>query len=117
MTTPRTWKYGLTADEWLQLAAIGTDSEVQPCCGDIDELRGWLNCIATNQGEGQTSLLRDPTLAAYQTALDSHDTLADRATFPLLHRVLDGIRAEQAAWDAEIAETRARYAHRDRGQP
>jgi hypothetical protein len=108
----RTWRYGLTADEWLHLAAEGQDSEVQSCCGDIGQLQEWLNCLATSQGMGQASLLRQPVLDAYETALASHDGLDDRKTFPLLHRVLDELRAEQAEWEAMTAEIQAEFARR-----
>jgi hypothetical protein len=107
MAEPRTWKYGLTADEWLHLAAEGPDSEVQPCCGDIGQLRDVLNAMVTEQGEGGYPWLAGPFLEAYGAALNSHDTLADRAKFPLLHRVLEGTTAEAAAHEAGMAENRA----------
>jgi hypothetical protein len=95
-TGPRKWMYGLTADEWLHLAAEGQASEVAPCCGDIDGLRGWLNALATCQDGGLSYLLLQPTLDAYEVAAENHETLRDPGTFPLLHRVLDGIRDQLA---------------------
>lgn len=92
---PRRWLYGLTADEWLHLAAEGQDSEVGPCCGDIGALREWLQALASCQGEGESWLVAGPTLDAYETALADHDTLADPEAFPLLHRVLAGVRNER----------------------
>lgn len=107
MTGARTWKYGLTADEWLHLAAEGPDSEVQPCCGDIGALRDVLNMMATDQAEGGgIPWLTAPLRGAYDAALSSHDTLDDPARFPLLHRVLAGIKAEAAEYEVMMAEHR-----------
>src|SRR5215469_8248152 len=100
MTVPRTWLFGLTADEWLHLACEGQESEVAPCCGDIGQLRDCLQALATLQGEGEAPLLFNSVLESYGTALASHDTLADRAVFPLLHRVLEAVMAEQAVREA-----------------
>lgn len=94
VTEPRKWLYGLTADEWFHLAAEGQDSEVAPCCGDIGELRDWLNALATCQGAGQSWVMCRSVLDAYAVALASHDALASASAFPLLHRVLAGARAE-----------------------
>ncbi len=91
--TPRTRLYGLTADEWMHLAAEGEDSEVGPCCGNIAELRECLNAMATCQGDGEDWIMRKPVLDAYEAASeDGEHGLSDRSTFRLLHRVLDGIR-------------------------
>ena len=103
----RTWLYGLTADEWLHLAAEGQDSEVPPCCGDISQLREYLNALVTCQGEGEAWILGKPVLDAYAIALGSHDELANEQAFPLLHRVLAGVRKELAAWDRRAAEYQA----------
>lgn len=115
---PRRWMFGLTADEWLHLAGEGHQSEVAPCCGDIGSLREWLNGLATAQGDGEATLYRTPLLDAYEAALGSHDALASRDSFPLLHRVLDAARKAEADWQAECARTRAEFAaragHRDR---
>jgi glutathione S-transferase len=96
MSTPRLWLYGLTADEWLHLAAEGQDSEVAPCCGNISDLREHLNALATCQGAGESGIMLKAVLESYEMAAGSHDEIADAAAFPLLHRVLAGIRAEQA---------------------
>ena len=96
MDEPRKWMYGLTADEWLHLAAEGHDSEVAPCCGDIGALREWLQALTACQGAGESWMLWRPVLDAYNTALSSHDTLASAEVFPLLHRVLAGIGEEMA---------------------
>lgn len=96
--SPRTWLYGLTADEWLHLASEGEDSEVQPCCGNLGELRDLLRSLATFQSPDDTG---------WQLSIGRHITevtdgdgeghgLHDREQFPLLHRVLDGIRTQQA---------------------
>lgn len=84
--------YGLTADEWFALACVGQDSEVGPCCGDIGQLREALQWMATSHGEGEDWLPRRSVREAYESALAGHDTLASSETFPLLHRVLDGIK-------------------------
>ncbi len=96
MSETRQWRYGLTADEWLHLAGEGHNSEVAPCCGDIDGLREWLNALATCQGKGESALLWRPVLGAYDAAAGDHDAVTDAKTFPLLHRVLAGIREEMA---------------------
>lgn len=105
---PRTRMYGLTADEWLHLAAEGQDSEVAPCCGDIGQLREWLNGLATAQGKGESWLFWQPVLDSYEVALGSHDALADEKSFPVLHRVLAGVRAEKTAQDEFFAAQHAR---------
>lgn len=92
----REWVYGLTADEWLHLAAEGDESEVQPCCGNIGELRGLLNSLATFQAPydaGWRISTGKHLIAVYEADGDGHG-LPDRAKFPLFHRVLDGVRAE-----------------------
>jgi hypothetical protein len=106
VTEPRTWKYGLTADEWLHLAAEGPDSEVAPCCGDIGQLRDVLNMLVTEQSPGGLPWLSRPLREAYEAALGSHDSLDDPVLFPLLHRVFAGIRDEEAAHEAMMAEHR-----------
>lgn len=90
-----TWRYGLTADEWLTLASVGQDSEVGPCCAAIADLRSALQVLTTTQ-DGPTFIAAEVT-DAYTAAVGGHDTLAEPATFPLLHRVLAGIAAEQRA--------------------
>jgi hypothetical protein len=93
LTTPRTWLYGLTADEWLHLAAEGQDSEVSPCCGNLSELRGALNWLTTSQGDCQDYLAASAVMRAYHLEGDQHNLVTGKDHFPLLHRVLDGIRA------------------------
>jgi hypothetical protein len=115
----RTWLFGLTADEWFHLACEGQDSEVAPCCGNISNLREYLQALATCQGEGEAPLMFASVLEAWEIALASHDTLAEPETFPLLHRVLTAILAEQAVREAASAEararSRARLGHREDG--
>lgn len=89
--------YGLTAEEWLHLAAEGEDSEVQPCCGNLGDLRELLNRLATCQSKDDTGLqlaLGQQVLRNLEGDGDGHG-LGSREQFPLLHRVLDGIRAQQ----------------------
>ena len=114
----RQWRFGLTADEWLRLASAGQESEVGPCCGQISELREALQMLTTGQHEelmvdGAVDYTFDKiTLEAYEAVLSSGDdhTLPDRSKFPLLHRVLDGIREAWRIHDAETAAWRARRA-------
>jgi hypothetical protein len=94
----RTWLYGLTADEWLDLAARGEDSEVPPCCGNLGTLRELLNALATCQADEDTGTqlyIGREVLLSLEGDGNGHG-LDSRAGFPLLHRVLDGIRAQQA---------------------
>lgn len=91
----KAWLYGLTAEEWLHLAAEGPDSEVAPCCPVISELRTYLNMVCTSQDEEESSVrIARCVLPAYEAALAYHPGLADRERFPLLHKVLEGICAE-----------------------
>jgi len=93
----RRWLYGLTADEWLHLASEGEDSEVAPCCGNLGELRDLLRTLLAFQSPDdagwQLSLGRE-IVKAVEADGDGHD-LGDAAKFPLLHRVLAGIRAAE----------------------
>lgn len=96
---PRKWLYGLTADEWLHLAAEDAYSEVGPCCGNLGLLRELLNDLATFQAPdnwGWRLAIGRRVLQAAEMDGDEHG-LQDRVAFPLLHRVLDGIREEQAS--------------------
>jgi hypothetical protein len=95
----RQWLYGLTADEWLHLAAEGDQSEVQPCCGNLGELRELLNELVTSQSPDDTGWRRSigkRLLSVYEADREGHG-LPDRAQFPLLHKVLDGLREEIAS--------------------
>lgn len=95
-TEPRRWLYGLTADEWLHLASEGQESEVPPCCGNLGALRDLLRALLAFQSPDDTgwqhSLGRE-ILKAVEADGDGHG-LGSAADFPLLHRVLDGIREE-----------------------
>jgi hypothetical protein len=88
----RTWLYGLTADEWFHLACEGGDSEVAPCCGNIGAIRDTLRWLATSQGEGEDWVPARTLVREYSADGGGHD-LTSRDSFPLLHRVLDGIHA------------------------
>lgn len=96
---PRAWLYGLTADEWLHLAGEGEASEVTPCCGNLSEVRELLNALATFQSPDDTGwqLSMGRHLLEVLGADGNGHGLDDRESFPLLHRVLDGIRAQQAS--------------------
>lgn len=100
----RLWAYGLTADEWLHLAAEGEDSEVPPCCGNISNVRELLNALAVSQAAYddvdwmRMSLGRELLELLGDTFPEDgygHD-LNHRDTFPLLHRVLEGVREEMS---------------------
>lgn len=91
--------YGLTAEEWLHLAAEGDDSEVAPCCANVSAVRELLNQLATLQAgddAGWQLAVGRRLLEVVEADGDGHG-LSDREAFPLLHRVLDGVRAQQAA--------------------
>lgn len=94
----RRWLYGLTADEWLHLAAEGEDSEVAPCCGNLGHIRELLNALATFQSRDDTGWqlsLGRRIIEALEGDGEGHG-LHDPRAFPLLHRVLAGIRAQLA---------------------
>jgi hypothetical protein len=96
----REWLFGLTADQWFHLASEGPDSEVQPCCGTIGELRDLLREILPFQAEHEWMFRADQCRRIVQIVEeddpDDHG-LNSKTTFPLLHKVIDGIRAEIAA--------------------
>ncbi len=95
----RQWLYGLTADEWLHLAGEGEGSEVTPCCANVSDIRSMLNALAVLQSPDDTGMQLSAgrrLLGLLEGDGDGHD-LADRGQFPLLHRVLDGIRAQQVS--------------------
>lgn len=105
--TPKEWLYGLTAEEWFQLAAMGQESEVAPCCGDISSLREALNWLATSQGEGEDWLPATEVLERYFQVREEHG-LMDTWAFPLLHRVLAGIqKAHPEMWERIEAKMQA----------
>ena len=92
----RTWTYGLTADEWLHLAAEGDKSELQPCCANLSRIRELAQTLATDQDPDAPGFRRmwgKDLIAAVEEDGDGHG-LQDREKFPLLWRVIDGIRAE-----------------------
>lgn len=97
----RTWLFGLTADEWFHLACEGQESEVPPCCGNIGVIREtlWLLLPYQNPDEaGMAAFWGKDLLRAVEEDGDEHD-LQNAEQFPLLHRVMAGIR-EQAEKDA-----------------
>jgi hypothetical protein len=96
MTTRRIWAYGLTADDWMQLACAGADSEVQPCCGNISRVRELIWTLLPLQGPHESwmraAIGKELIMAV---ALDGDDhCLGERESFPLLHKVLDGLRSD-----------------------
>jgi hypothetical protein len=94
MVDARTYRFGLTADEWLHLAAEGDASEVAPCCGNIGALRDGLNALATMQSDNDrftVQLVGQQVANAYAWCVGGHDGIQDPAMFPLLHRVLGGL--------------------------
>jgi hypothetical protein len=104
MTEVRTWLFGLTADEWLELAALGEDSEVTPCCGTLGELRELLNTLATFQAAedwGWHKSIGGHILQIVEADGDGH-SLQNRDMHPRLGRVLDGIRALPAHFPVSV---------------
>lgn len=102
VTVPRTWLFGLTADEWLHLAAEGEESEVAPCCGNLGTLRDDLKFLATCQSAGDAGWHRSTgrhILLAVDNDGDNH-SLADPEQYPLLARVCAGIRALEIGKDS-----------------
>lgn len=112
---PQPRLYGLTADEWFRLASMSQDSEVAPCCGNIGELRDMLRELMTFQSEddlGWRLSLGAHILQVYEGdgnaegSEDGHGLgIAER--FPLLTRVLAGIRYEQEHKDDRFSESTA----------
>jgi hypothetical protein len=91
------WAYGLTADEWFQIASNGEDSEVAPCCGNIGQIRDLIRELMMFQSEddsGWRVSIGKPLLQAVEADGDGHD-LSSRENFPLFNRMLDGVREEQ----------------------
>jgi hypothetical protein len=111
---PTQWLYGLTADEWFRLASLNTESEIAPCCGNIGELRDLLRELMTFQSPDETGWrvsLGERILQVYEADgnkpgdADAGHGLGVAAGFPLLNRVLDGIRAELAASKLQVKAT------------
>ena len=101
----REWLYGLLADEWFHLSCEDENSEVAPCCGTLGALRDGLR---------ELMLFQEPHLAGFREATgrqilqlvkedDDEHGLDDKKQFPILHRVMDGIRADLTKLDAERA--------------
>jgi hypothetical protein len=95
----RRWLYGLTADEWLHLASESDASEVAPCCGNLGTLRDLLRELLAFQSPDDIGWRRSlgRRIAKVVEADGSGHNLDDVTLFPLLHRVLVGIRQEEAA--------------------
>jgi hypothetical protein len=93
----KTWLYGLTADEWLYLAAEGEASEVPPCCGNIGLIRDLLNALATTQvaedAHGVQQYLGRQLITALEADGEGHG-LHEPESFPLLHRVVAGVEKQ-----------------------
>ena len=101
----RTYRFGLTADEWIAVAGAGEDSEVGPCCANLSELREHLNALVTLQGDTDgftVGLIGNGVARAYAWCADDHDLTPDQ--FPLLHRVLAGLRDEHDVDAYKMAE-------------
>lgn len=91
----RAWLYGLTAGEWLQLAGLGGQSELAPSTAEGWTLRELLARLAVTQGrEEDRRLLGQSVLAAWADAANASEEMYPQERFPLLYRVLEGIRAE-----------------------
>jgi hypothetical protein len=93
----RRWCYGLTADEWFHLASEGDDSEIAPCCGNLGDIRDLIRTLMTFQAADDISWRKSVgrhLLKSVEADGEGHG-LQDREKFPLLHRVLDGIKAEE----------------------
>lgn len=92
-----TWLYGLTADEWFHLASEGEDSEVQPCCGNLGSIRDHLRELMAFQSgdDAGWQLAIGRRLLLEVEADGSGHGLDNRGQYPLLHKVLDGIRHQQ----------------------
>lgn len=117
---PKTWLYGLTADEWMHLASEGTESEVTPCCGDIGTIRELLQALSTCQ-ESYGAWMR-VSLGGQLLELLGEDgsgghELNHEKSFPLLARVVAGIRAEEAQVHAENQAMRAGVTATNQAEP
>lgn len=103
--------YGLTADEWFHLASEGMDSEVQPCCGNIgdvrDLLREMMPFASCEDDIGWRQSIGKRLEQVIEADGEGHG-LQNRETFPLLHRVLNGIKQERREEDERWAPLRAK---------
>jgi hypothetical protein len=114
----------------LHIASEGEDSEVPPCCGNLGILRDLLRAVTTNQEPRvQKNELCWPDYTEIQlveyfddlvqpskddgAAPDNHG-LEDPKAYPLLHRVVDGIRANQERFHAKRAEEREQRTRTER---
>ena len=92
----RQWQYGLTADEWFHIACEGENSEVTPCCGNLGNIRDIIRDLMVFQAPeevGWRKSLGKLLLDMIKADGNGHG-LDDPGRFPLLHRILEGIREE-----------------------
>jgi hypothetical protein len=90
------WQYGLTADEWFHIACEGDRSEVQPCCGNLGDIRDLIRMIMQFQAPeewGWRKSIGKALTIAVESDQDGHG-LSDREMYPLFNRMLDGVKAE-----------------------
>lgn len=94
--TERRWQYGLTADEWFHVACEGENSEIPPCCGNLGNIRDVIRLFMPFQAPedlGWRKSMGKHLLELVEADGNGHD-LDDPAGFPLLHKILEGIKGE-----------------------
>lgn len=92
----RTWQYGLTADEWFHVACEGETSEIPPCCGNIGDIRDIIRYLMVFQALedfGWRKSIGMHLLEKIEADGNNHG-FDDPGQFPLLHKILEGIREE-----------------------
>lgn len=92
MTNPRTYLFGLTAEEWFSVAALGDDSELAPCCGNISNMRELVNTLMTLQDNYVGWMVRSIGRELLEAVDNDGQHDFPREIFPLFNRILDGCR-------------------------
>jgi hypothetical protein len=98
MYSSRKWQYDLTADEWFHIACEGDKSEVQPCCGNLGDIRDLIRMVMQFQAPeefGWRKSIGTQLLEVLAGDEDGHE-LSNREQYPLFNKMIDGIKKELA---------------------